>query len=391
MALPLSYNWRNLWVRRLSSGLTFVVVSAVVFVLTVLLSFVAGIRATLVTAGSPGNLIVLKPGATAESTSVILPEEANRLVTTPGLARDATGEPLLSRELCVQTAVRRPNGDAANVAVRGVDDTALLLRPDVRLIEGRWYAAGDLEVVVGRALRDRFPPLQIGAQVALGRSANRPYTVVGVFEAGGSALESEIWARRTLLADIYGRPFFSSVLMRLESKDAVSEAQAYVAGPGIELEARTESGYYEDLSAKTREIIALTSVIIGIMAIGAAFAVANTMFAAVDARRREIAMLRTIGFSRSAIVLAFVIESLIVCLLACVAGLLVSAAVLLIGGPRADFFSDATFTLLAFDQQITPGVVAVALLLALGVGLIGAAAPALRASRVPIIRALRRG
>jgi putative ABC transport system permease protein len=389
MPLPLYYNWRNLLVRRVSTALTFVVVAVVVLVLVVLLSFAAGIRASLAASGTDDNLIVLKPGATAESTSLILPDEANRVYQTPGVARSAAGQPLISQELCVQTSIPRRDsaGTLANVAVRGVDDVAFDVHREIRIIEGRPFVQGALEIIVGKAARDRYTGLEIGRSLPLGRLANRNFEVVGVFEAGGGALESEIWAPRTILADVHHRSMISSIMLRLAEPARADEAIAYIDGPAVELDAKRETAYYHELSRTTREIVMLTTILVGIMAIGAAFAVANTMYAAVDSRRREIAMLRTIGFGRTAIVLAFVIEALLICLTACLAGLALS---FFFDGSRRDFLSEMTYTCLAYEQRVTASVVASALSLAVCVALLGAIAPAVRASRVRVIEALRK-
>jgi putative ABC transport system permease protein len=211
--------------------------------------------------------------------------------------------------------------------------------------------------------------------------------VVGVFEAGGGALENEIWASRTLLSDCYNRRFMSSVVVRLADPATAQTAVDYVKGPAVRLKAKLETDYYEDLSSKTKEIVFLTTVLITIMAFGAIFAVANTMYAAVDGRRREIAMLRTLGFSRTAIVLAFVIESLLICLTACLVGMAVGS---LANRSQQDFLSDTTWTVLAYDPRMTPKIFFIAIGLATFVGIVGALAPAVRASRTRIIEALRK-
>src|SRR5262249_28292529 len=193
------------------------VVALVVFVLSVLLSFAAGIRASLAATGSDDNLLVLKPGAKAESTSLILPDETVGLMQCPGMASDADGSPLVSPELCVQTTIpRRGDRSRANVAIRGVDPVGLVVHREVRLTEGRMFQPGAAEVIVGKAALERYSDLQIGGTVLLGRSRNRPFTVVGVFSAGGGALENELWAPRPMLADAYRRRFLSSVILRLQ-------------------------------------------------------------------------------------------------------------------------------------------------------------------------------
>jgi putative ABC transport system permease protein len=391
MAIPLYYNWRNLLRRRMSTLLTFVVVAAVVFVLAVLLSFAAGIRLSLAASGSPENLMVLKPGASAESTSFLLPEDVNKLVQTPAIARDADGGLLMSPELCVQTSIpRSTTGTPANVAVRGVDDVAFVVHDEVRMREGRCFQQGAMEVIVGKAAHDRYANLHIGGEVALGRLTNRIFKVVGVFEAAGGAIESEIWAPRTVLADSFLRRFVSSAVLRLADPQNPQEPTKYIAGPAVQLEAKTEPDYYKELTIQTRAIVALTTILIGIMAIGAAFAVANTMYAAVDSRCREIAMLRTLGFQRPAIMTAFLIESVLICLAACSAGLVACLSILSLYGTRKDFLSETTWTVLAYELKMTPDILLSAVVVSTLVGVVGAFAPALRASRTKILETLRK-
>ena len=227
----------------------------------------------------------------------------------------------------------------------------------------------------------------------LGRHAERRFTVVGVFRANGSALESEVWVPGTMLADAYQRRVISSVCLRLNDPSALAGASAYVKGPTVQLEGKSETQYYDDLATTTREIVMLTSVLIGIMAVGAVFAVANTMYAAVDGRRREIAMLRAIGFDRGRVIGALVSESLLLSVLACACGL--AASLLLMNlmraaGMRQDFLSQRTWTVLAYDLRVTPGIIGASLGLAVLVGAFGALAPAVRAARFSILDALRK-
>jgi len=278
-------------------------------------------------------------------------------------------------------------GAPANVAVRGVDPVVFAVHDNVRLVEGRVPEPGAMEAMAGRASRDRYAQMDVGSELPLGRAGHRNYRVVGVFEAGGGALESEIWAPRTLIEDTYNRRFASSVVFRLAEGASADDAIRYLASPSVQLDAKLETDYYEELSSKTREIVALTTILVGIMAIGAIFAVANTMYAAVDGRRREIAMLRTIGFARHSILIAFVVESLLICVTACAAGLAVSVVV---NGSRQDFLSDTTWTVLAYELRITPRIAAAALLVATLVGVIGALVPAVRAARIRVIEALRK-
>jgi len=389
MSLPLYYNWRNLARRKTSSFLTFLVVMVVVLVLAILLSFGAGIQESLANSGIEGNLIVLKPGATAEGTSIISHEEASRLRQTPGLARNADGVGLLSQELCVQTSIPRRNAERnlANVAIRGVDDIAFDVHSKVEIVQGRRFRQGSQEIIVGKAASQRYEHLAINDEIHLGKLGNRFFRVVGIFEEDGGAMESEIWGPRTILSDVYERRFLSSVLLRLSDADKTARAKAYIDGPTVKLSAKTENEYYAELSKTTRDIVFLTIILVAIMVVGAIFAVANTMYAAVDGRKREIAMLRTIGFSRRAIIASFLIESSLICALACLCGLVVSLS---IEGGKQDFMSDTTYTVLAYELRITPAILAAAFTASLTVGVAGALAPAIKASRTNIIEALRK-
>jgi len=221
----------------------------------------------------------------------------------------------------------------------------------------------------------------------LGRSRNRPFRVVGVFEAGGGALENEVWASRSALGDAYNRRFVSSAVLRLEHPDRADEAIRYINGSTVRLDARREPEYYAELSARVRQMVLLVSLLVGVMAFGAVFAVANTMYAAVDGRRREIAMLRAIGFGRVAIVVAFLLESFALCTLACAAGLTAS---LYFTRPQQAFMSDISWTSYTYDPKLTAGTLLTALGLALAVGMIGGVAPAIKGARTRIIEALRK-
>lgn len=389
MTLPLSYNWRNIFVRRVTTGLTILVVAVVVVALVLLLSFGEGIRASVGASGRADNILVLNSGATAESTSLIFADKARLLVQTPGIALDATGRPLVSEEMCVQTDVRR-KGDAdsvANVAVRGVDPVALEVHSEVQIIAGRVPAPGTREAIVGKAATERYAGLAIGDSVKLGRTGNHPYQIVGIFSAAGGAFESEIWAPRSMIADSYVRRFSSAVVLRLRSPAEADAAMRYANGPTLRLKGARETDYYHDLSQQSYAVVELVLVLVLIMGVGAIFAVTNTMYSAVDARRREIAVLRTIGFSRAAIILSFLIESTMICGLACILGIATS---FLFSGIRQDVLSNTTWTVTGFEIRVTPLVCAIALIASLLLGVFGALAPAWRASKVRVIEALRK-
>jgi len=386
--LPLSYNWHSLFVRKQSALLTFVVVATLVFVLSVLLSFIAGLRESVAASGSADSIIVLAPGATAESTSLILPEQVARLTQVEGVRLDDSGMPMLSLETYVQTMlVKKGSRTPAYVGVRGVDDIAFELHRGVRVVQGRRFKSGMREVIVGKAALARYEGIMPGSEVALGRLGNQTFSVVGVFEANGGALENEIWAPRTILADSYDRHFISSVYLEVAKDKSPAEILARITGPSSNLGARTESDYYEELLVKTREVVSLATFLVAVMSMGAIFAMANTMFAAVDGRRQEVAMLRTLGFGRWSIGFSFVTESFLLCAGATAIGLL--GSIVTSGAPQ-DFLSDASWTAFAYERRVTPKICVVALGVSTMVGVLGALLPAWRATRIQAAAALRR-
>lgn len=389
MALPLSYNWRNLFVRKTSTLLTFGVVALIVLTLTWALAFGHGLESSMEAGGSDQKIVVIKPGATGESSSLITKEEFDRLTQVGGVAVNERGEVLRSGELITQIALarRESNGDQnAPVAVRGVEPIAFEVHSAVRLTAGRAYSPGTAELIVGRAIQARVRGLELNDEVSLGYLGNRRFRVVGVFEAGGGPLESEVWGPLAQLRDAFGRTMYSSVSLRAASPSDAQRVIDQIKAPPHQLNAKTERLYYRDIAEKSTQIVGLTLLLVLCMALGACFAVANTTFAAVDGRTREIAMLRTIGYSRRAIVCAFLIESVIVCGSAC---LLASIVALFFQGQEHDYMPEATWSTITYQIQVTPAILAKALAAALAVAVVGAVVPAVRAARLDIIAALR--
>ncbi len=389
MALPLRYNWRNLFVRKSSTLLTFGVVAVIVFVLTWALAFGNGLRTSLNTGGLADKLIVIKPGATGESTSIISEEEYKLLTQLPGLRRMPDGQVLTSGEVCTQVSLPR-RGDHGTqetpVAIRGIEEIGFAVHENVRLVRGRRFHQGLNELIVGTAILNRVRGLEIGGRVLLGREGTRPFTVVGVFEAGRGPLESELWGSVTSLRHAFGRDLLSSVALRIEDPAEAKALIERIQTPPFQLNAKTERQYYRDIADKSTIIVDLTLVLVAFMAVGACFAVANTTYTSVDNRSREIAMLRTIGYSRRTIVFAFMIESLLVCGAASSVGIL---AALCFQGQKQDFMAEATWSTFAYEMRVSPEILATAVTAALLVAALGAVVPALRASRLDIITALR--
>ncbi len=392
MALPLSYNWRNLFVRKTTTLLTCLVIATVVGVFTWLVGFAGALNRSLSYANDAHKLIVLKQGATSETNSAILPEDYNKLSQVQDVAvNPKTGEPLRSPEMIVQVSLprRRDNGTTfANVAVRGVTDAAFGVHRNVKLL-GKGFSSGSMEVIVGEQAAKQFGGVQIGDTINLGYSGNRGYKVVGYFSANGGPMETEIWGPLTTLMNSYNRNMYSSVNVLLNDKADPDKVAKFVQGPSVDLNAQTEPAYWYDQSKNIRIYLGIVGGLVSIMCVAAIFAIANTMYATVAGRTREFAMLRTIGFSKNQILLSVVIEAVFLALLGGAMGCIACEAWLVLAGNTKDMFGATTFTTMAFEIKLTPYMVVGALLLVAGVAVLGALPPAVRASRVHVIDALR--
>lgn len=385
-AVPLSYIARNLWVRRVTTALTAGGMALVVYTFATVLMMSEGIRAALVATGQPDNAIVLRKGAGAEINSGIDRSSAGVLTALPGIATDASGRPLASREIVVLNSLpKRGSGKPSNVTMRGTGANGLLLRPQVKLVAGRLFTPGTAEVVVGRAIHEGFAGTDIGQTLRFG---GREWRIVGVFDAGRSGFDSEIWGDVELMMQSFRRLAFSTVVMRLSSADGLAAMQALVAAdPRLQVDVKAEQRFYEEQSEALATFIRiLGTVLSAIFAIGAVVGAMITMFAAVAQRVGEIGTLRALGFRRGAVLLAFLLESL---LLAAVGGVVGLAAASFMQAVDVSTTNFQTFSELAFRFTLTPGIVAQTLVFALAMGFVGGFIPAWRAARLKIVDCLR--
>lgn len=394
MAMPISYHWRNLFVRKTTTLLTVLVIASVVGVFAYMLGFAASLRASLSMASDERKIIVIKRGATAESNSAIPIDDYVRLsqVNAETATDPKSGEALQSPEMLVQVSLPRlrDNGKTfANVAVRGITDKAMSVHKTVRIVEGRMFETGGREVVVGKAAANQFQGVQIGDTINLGYGGDRGYKVVGLFSADGGPLESEIWGYLPSLSNAYNRNMYSAASLRLKEGVAPADVIEKIQGPAIQLAAQTEKDYWNQQSKLIRVYLGIAYTLVSVMCIAAVCSIANTMYAAVAGRTREIAMLRTIGFSGRQVLTGFILESVLLSLIGGLLGCLACQAWLSLVGNTKDMFGANTFTTLAFQIRLTPVTVIVALAAVMIVGVIGAFFPALRASRVQVISALR--
>ena len=386
MKIPLAYVVRNLWARKLTTLLTAGGMALVVFVFTAVLMLDAGLRRTLVSTGSWDNAILLRQASQTEIQSAIYRDQASLLDTLPHVARGADGAPLVSKETLVLIAIAKKGGDKpANVVVRGMPQAGLALRPQVRLIDGRFFRPGSSEIVVGRSVADGFEGAGIGERL---RFAGRAWTVVGIFDGGKSGFDSEVWGDVDQMMQAFRRTLYSSALVRLEeAADFQAFADAVGADPRLVLDVKREPAFYEEQSRQLSQFITILGIVLSlIFSIGATIGAAITMYAAVANRTAEIGTLRALGFRRASILAAFLVESMALALVGGAAGLLLASGLQAFTITTMNWQS---FSQLAFGFDLTPRIVLSAIAFALGMGLLGGFLPSLRAARLEIVDALR--
>jgi putative ABC transport system permease protein len=385
MAIPLKYNLRNLRVRWRSTLATVLGIGLVVMVFIFVRSLAHGMEATYISTGDSRNIIVLRKGSTAESSSQISRDEARRIQYLTGIARDPNDNPLASAEIIVLILLDRITGDGtANVLVRGVGPMAMPLRPHLRLIEGRMFQPGLHECIVSRRIAERFAHCRVGDSFQTGKTT---WHVVGIFDAQQTAYESEIWVDADEARSAFKRSFYGSVLLRpVDEAAAASLKQRMLADRLLSVKVMTESAYYEEQTQSAGLLRFLASFLAVIMSIGAAFAAMNTMYAAVGARTREIGTLRVLGFRRRQIYASFLFESVVLALLGGAFGSLVS---LLFNFVSTGTFSPTTFAEVAFQFRVTPLMIADGMGFAVAMGVLGGLLPARLAARKPVLDALR--
>ena len=370
-----------------SSSAAVVGVAGVVAVLVAVLSIAEGFRSTMESTGSPDTAVVLRGGSQAEMNSVLTREDTRVIENAPGILR-VDGEPAASAELFVVVDLpKRSTGTQANVPLRGVGSAAFRVRDDVEIVEGRRFTPGRNEVIAGTAAAGEFEGLEVGNTLRWG---DLEWTVVGLFESGGTVAESEIWCDAGVLQPAYRRgSTFQVVYARLTSPEAFETFEsALTDDPRLDVSVQRETEYYAEQSrALTTFISVLGTLIAGLMGVGAVFGAVNTMYTAVSARTREIATLRALGFRSGPVVVSVLVESL---LLAVLGGLLGGGlAYAAFDGYRAATLNFQSFSQVAFAFRITPELLVQGLVYALLIGLLGGLFPALRAARLPVVEALR--
>ncbi len=388
-SIPIIYNLRNLWVRKVSTILTIAGITLAVGILLVVLMLVNGVRHALVESGSPDNAIILRKAATSETMSGISKDTSSIIHGSPEIATGATGKPLATTEIVA--AVNLPRlGQAkssSNVTVRGVTADSFALRPLVRITQGREPRFGTLEIVAGRNAAKGFEGCQEGGSIQM---SGRTWSVVGVFDAGGTSFESELWGDVDLVAEAFGRQNFyssSTVALRDVRLDYPAFKDRLETDSRFAVDVRHERDYYEETSASLRMLImVLGSVLSVLFTFGAILGAMVTMFAFVGSRTKEIGTLRALGFPRRSILICFLVESV---LLALIGGAIACLPALLFQNLTFSTTNFSTFTDLTWNLRASPGMVIGAMVFAAVMGLLGGLLPAVRAARLPIISALR--
>jgi putative ABC transport system permease protein len=384
--IPLKYNTRNLRMRWVSTLMTVLATGGVVWSSCLLFGLVAGLQHSLNVSGDPLDLIVIRKGSTGETDGGFDADKAQELLTVPGIARDANGQPLAALELLHVPLAQRKNGERTNLTVRGVDPPSAALRPAFTMTAGRMFNPGVGECIVGQNLSQRFKNAQLGSQLRLGEK--EAYRVVGTFTAGGSAAESEVWVdRKVLERNVAREGTISCVQMRAASAGEREAMRKLIENDArFKLQALRETDYFASQTEQSLFLKVSGTIIAVLLTVGAMFAAANTMFAAVTSRTREIGTLRALGFSRPSILMCFLGESLLLCTLGGIVGLLATLPLsfLTFGTINTNTFAESTFSF-----RLDGLVVAVALIMTLAMGLFGGLFPAIRAVRLNVINALR--
>lgn len=387
MAVPLRYNLRNMAVRKVTTLMTVGGIALVTAIFVGLFALAIGLDRTLVGTGHPLNLIVLRGAGATETASTVTKQQAQDLASLEGIAKDAAGEPLVSPECVVVAGLIKEDGGRANIAVRGVGPKGRAVRDGILLREGgRWFQPGLGELVVGENARRRFSGLNVGDRPTF---RGRAWKIVGVFTADGQAYESELWGDVEDIRASYKREYTAAIVRCADAATVTRLANVIRDDKQIRLDARPHTLYYQEQNMAGMMLKAMGVVMGLVLSIGAVFGAANTMYAAVSSRTKEIATMRVLGFSRGSIWLSFLFEALLLGLAGGVAGSLL--AYLALNGVTQGTANWQTFSEIAFQFRVTPGLMGVGVMLAVLMGVGGGFFPAFRASRAAIVNALRGG
>lgn len=385
-AVPLSYTLRNLWTRKLTTLLTAGGMALVVFVFAAVQMLDTGLRQTLVATGQPDNIHVTRRAAGAEISSVIDRAQAAIVESQPEIAIGEDGQRLASKEVVILiTLPKRDTGTATNVTTRGVGSAAFALRPQLRITEGRMFRPGVSEVIVGASIAERFEGAALGSAMRFG---GREWRVVGIFEAKGSAYDSEVWTDADQLQRAFRRNAWSVVVARIADPGALPEIRRRLENdPRLTLDVKAEREFFEDQSKALSNFISYLGLTLSVIfSVGAMIGAMITMYAAVANRTGEIGTLRALGFRRRSILLTFLAEALMLGVFGGIAGLMLASLMQFVHISTLNWQS---FSELAFSFTLTPRIIITSMTFAVLMGVAGGFLPAVRASRLNIVDALR--
>jgi putative ABC transport system permease protein len=385
MAIPVSYNIRNLVVRKTTTVMTAIGIAMTVAVLLAVLALGEGLRTAFAAAGNPLNVLILRKGGTSELTSAMSQESFQVIKSYPGIAKGADGQPQASLELV--TVINLPNADSpngSNLTLRGTSVRGAEIRR-LKLASGRWFQSGRREIVVGKNVAKRYPVASVGKQLKFGKGY---WTVVGVMDGGTSAVNSEIFGDIGQVSSDFNRQdaLSSALIEATDEATASAVINSLKADRRLTVDPLSEKAYYDQLTSTSAPIQILGLFVCVIMAVGSAFAAMNTMYAMVARRAKEIGTLRVLGFTKTSILLSFFMESVLLCLLGGLIGCLVT---LPLNNITTGIGSFVTFSEVSFNFRVTPAIIAVGLLFSALLGAIGGLLPARQAANKEILTALR--
>ena len=386
MKIPFSYSLRNLWTRRLTTILTTSGMALVVFVFATILMLAQGLQQTLVETGSYDNVIAIRKGSGSEVQSWVDRTQASIMETDPFVATGADGKPLVARELVVLIGLpKKDTNRISNVTIRGITESSLPLRPQVKLIRGRMPKMGSAEVVVGTSIARRFKGAGLGDELRFGM---RQWRIVGIFDAGNTGFSSEIWGDVEQFMPAFRRSVFSSVIFRINDPSQFDVLKKRIeTDPRLTQEVKRETRYYleqSEMMAKFLRVLGISITLI--FSLGAIIGAMITMYAAVANRTGEIGTLRALGFQRKSILVSFLVEALLLGLSGGLAGLFFASFMQLVTVSTVNF---QTFSELAFRFSLTIDIAVRAVIFALSMGFVGGVLPAARAAHMNIVDALR--
>jgi len=387
MKIPLSYNIRNLWARRLTMSLTMSGITLVVFVFAAVLMLAEGVKQTLVSTGSDDNVIIIRKSAQSELVSAVGRESVSNISTFPEVATNSEGKPMATADVVsIINLNKTGTKDMGNVPVRGISPGALGIRPQVTMKEGRMFQQGSTEIIVGNAVASQFEGVAVGQKIQIGTGF---WTIVGIFDAGKSGFASEVWADAEQLMLAFNRPVYSTLTVKLKNVNDFDAFKSRLEGDQrlAELDAKREKSFYEEQSQGMAVFIRVLGLIITIIfSAGAMIGAMITMYAAVANRTVEIGTMRALGFQRKSILAAFLVEAMFLSLVGGGIGLGFASLLEFVSFSTTNFTS---FTELAFGFHFTPMIALWTMIFSLVMGLVGGFLPAVRASRLDIISALR--